>query len=54
MRFEPGVFEHLHSLVIGAGCRNWIVKDNIMRHNEGPSLVFQEAAGHIVKDNLVD
>ncbi len=46
--------KHLHSLVLGAGCRNWIVKDNILRANEGPSLVYAEGNGHIVKDNLAD
>ncbi|MCX6359871.1 MAG: right-handed parallel beta-helix repeat-containing protein [Armatimonadetes bacterium] len=46
--------KHLHSLVLGAGCRNWIVKDNILRANEAAALVYPEGQGHIVKDNLTD
>lgn len=45
---------HRSSLVLGPGCRTWIVKDNILRHNAGPALVFDPEAGHIVKDNLAD
>lgn len=45
---------HRSSLVIGSGCRNWIVKDCVFRHNTGRSLVYEEDAGHIVKDNLAD
>jgi len=45
-------YRHRSSLVLGPGCRSWIVKDNIFRHNAGPGLVFEPAAGHLVKDNL--
>lgn len=45
-------FQHRSALVLGAGCRSWIVKDNILRHNAGPALVYDAAAGHLVKDNL--
>lgn len=50
--WNSAVTQHRSSLVLGTGCRNWIVKDNILRHNTGPALVFDPAAGHIVKDNL--
>lgn len=43
-----------HGLVLGPGCRNWIVKDNILRHLTDKAIVYDEKAGHIVKDNLFD
>jgi len=42
------------ALVVGAGCRHWIIKDNIFRDCTGKALVYDEGAGHIVKDNLMD
>lgn len=46
--------KHSSGLVIGPGCRGWIVKDNILANNTGKSLVYEEGAGHIVKDNITD
>ena len=43
---------HSDGLVIGRGCKNWIVKDNIIRHVTGKALVYDKKAGHIVKDNI--
>ena len=43
-----------HGLVLGRGCRHWIVKDNIIRHITEAAIVFDGKAEHIVKDNLVD
>ena len=43
-----------HCVVIGKGCGDWIVADNIMMHNvEQPAIVYDENAGHIVKDNIL-
>ncbi len=50
--WNSAVTRHRASLVLGTGCRNWIVKDNILRHNSGPALVYATDAGHVVKDNL--
>lgn len=45
-------YKHKNSLLIGSGCKSWIVKDNIFRNNTEKPLVYDEGAGHIVKDNL--
>ena len=45
---------HSSSLILDRGCSHWIVKDNIFRHNTQQSLIYDEKAGHIVKDNLMD
>jgi len=44
--------KHSSSLVLGRGCANWIVTGNILKHNTGKALVYDPAAGHIVKDSL--
>lgn len=46
-------YKHKNSLVVGDGCKNWIVKDNIFRHNTEEPVVYDENAGHIVKDNMM-
>ena len=46
--------KHSSSLVLGPGCKGWIVKDNIFGNNTGKALIYEETAGHIVKDNLTD
>lgn len=46
--------KHKSSLILGAGCVNWIVKDNNFRHNTEKSLVYEESGKHIVADNLMD
>jgi hypothetical protein len=50
--WDSNVIKHKHSLVLGAGCKDWIVKDNIFRHNTGPALVYDANAGHVIKDNV--
>jgi hypothetical protein len=45
---------HQHSLVVGKSCRDWIIKDNIFRHNAQEALVYPADAGMLVKDNLTD
>jgi hypothetical protein len=45
---------HKSSLIIGKNCSKWIVKDNIFSHNTEKPLVYDENAGHIVKDNIMD
>ncbi len=52
--WDSGRLKHRSSVVIGRGCKTWIVKDNILRHNAEKALVYEEGAGHIVKDNLTD
>jgi len=49
--WSSDTMKHRHGLVIGPGCRHWIVKDNIVRHNTQKAIVCDEASGHIVKDN---
>ena len=44
---------HKHSLVVGRNCSDWIVKDNIFRHNTREPLVCHAEAGMLVKDNLI-
>ncbi len=50
--WDSASVRHRNSLVIGPGCRNWIVKDNVFRHNTERAIVYDENAQHIVKDNL--
>ena len=52
--WDAATVKHSSSLVIGPGCRGWIVKDNIFANNTGEALVYEENAGHIVKDNVTD
>jgi len=52
--WDSNSVKHKHGLVLGRNCVNWIVKDNNFRHSTGKSLVYDENAGHIVKDNLTD
>lgn len=52
--WDSGTVKAKHGLVIGRGCRDWIVKDNIFRHLTEQAVVFDTQAGHIVKDNLQD
>lgn len=47
-------YKHASSLVIGPGCKNWMVKDNMFHHNTGKPLVYDEGNGHVVKDNITD
>ena len=46
--------KHSSSLILGPGCKGWIVKDNIFGNNTGKALIYEETAGHIVKDNLTE
>jgi hypothetical protein len=50
--WDSATCRHRAALELGRGCGSWIVKDNILRHHTGPALVFDPAAGHIVKDNI--
>jgi hypothetical protein len=43
---------HMSSLVVGPGCRDWIIRQNTFRHNAGPALVCPPDAGHVVGDNI--
>ena len=52
--WNAGTYKHTSSLVIGPGCRNWIVKDNMFHHNTDKALIHEEGLGHIVKDNITD
>ena len=52
--WDSNSVKHKSSLVLGRSCFNWIVKDNNFRHNTGKALVYDENAGHIIKDNLMD
>lgn len=47
-------FKHKSGLVIGLGCTHWIVTNNILRDSVQKSLVFDETAGHIIKDNITE
>ena len=50
--WDSAVVKHRHSLVLGKGCRNWIVKDNVFRHNVERAVVYDDKAEHVIKDNL--
>jgi hypothetical protein len=52
--WDNATTRHRSSLVLGKGCRAWIVKDNILRHNTEKALVYDGTAGHVVRDNLTD
>lgn len=52
--WDSATYKHKSSLIIGRNCRNWIVKDNIFRHNTQKALEYEEGAGHIIKDNFTD
>ncbi len=54
LSWDSSSTRHKTGLVIGEGCVHWIVKDNILRHQTERALVYDENAGHIVKDNLTD
>lgn len=41
-------------LVFTDNCKQWIVKDNLVRHCVEKPLVFGPQDGHIVKDNLLE
>lgn len=43
---------HRHALELGRGCRSWIVKDNIFRHQTEAAIVRNDDGGHLVKDNF--
>lgn len=50
--WDSNTARHKNALVIGRGCRSWIVRDNIFRHCTEQPIVYDKKAGHIVKDNL--
>ena len=50
--WDSNTIRHRSALELLRGCASWIVKDNIFRHHMGPALVFDRAAGHIVRDNI--
>ncbi len=54
LSWDSRTTKHKNGLVLEAGCGKWIVKDNIIHHSTDKALVYQEDAGHIVKDNIVD
>lgn len=35
-------------------CKNWIIKDNNIRHHTEKAIVYSKKDGHIVKDNIMD
>lgn len=39
-------------VVFADNCKDWIVKDNIIRHYTEKPLVYDPKGGHIVKDNM--
>lgn len=45
-------YKHKSGLVVGEGCKSWIIKDNIIRSSTEKPLVYSEDAGHVVKDNI--
>lgn len=45
---------HRSGLVLGRGCRRWIVKDNIVRHCTAAPIAYATDAEHLVRDNLTD
>lgn len=35
-------------------CKNWIIKDNNIRHHTEKAIVYNKKDGHIIKDNIKD
>lgn len=52
--WDSASYKHKSSLILGKGCGKWTVKDNIFLHNTEKPLVYDEAAGHIIKDNQME
>jgi hypothetical protein len=52
--WDSAKIRHRSSLVLEKGCRNWIIKENIFRHNVEKSLIYEQDQGHIVRDNIGD
>lgn len=52
--WDSNRLRHRNGVVMGKGCRTWIVKENVVRHVTGAALVFEQGAGHIVGDNQLD
>jgi hypothetical protein len=50
--WDSNTVKHKVGLLIGRGCSNWIVKDNILRHHVEGAIEYDRKAGHIVKDNI--
>lgn len=44
---------HKSSLVLGTGCARWIVRNNFFRYDKETPLIYDENAGHLVGDNIV-
>lgn len=44
--------KHSSSLIVGPGCKGWIIKDNIFGNNTGKGLIYELGQDHIVKDNI--
>lgn len=54
LSWDSASTKHKNGLVLGSGCGKWIVKDNIIHHSTEKAVVYDENAGHIIKDNVVD
>lgn len=54
LSWDSNSTRHRNGLVLEAGCGKWIVKDNIIHHSTEKALVYEENAGHIVKDNITE
>lgn len=54
LSWDSGSTKHKNGLVFDAGCSKWIVKDNIIHHSTEKPLVYEENAGHVIKDNILD
>lgn len=43
---------HRHALELRRGCRSWIIKNNIFRHQTDAAAILNDGGDHLVKDNL--
>jgi hypothetical protein len=44
--------QHKHGVVVGPKCSEWIIRDNIFRHNTGDAVICHATDTMLIKDNL--
>lgn len=52
--WDSGTVKAKSGVVFTDNCKQWIVKDNIIRHCTEKPLVYGPKDGHIVKDNILE
>lgn len=52
--WDCGTVKCKSGLALGRNCKQWIIKDNIIRHCTAKPLVYDPKDGHVVKDNIIN